>query len=210
MSLKNFLVKAGLVEDTEKPEQPIQTTKPAILQPVIHQFPTSLNQSIIVELQKSIADSPTTKPYADFSSALSAQASIIPDETARLKSVLATMTAMGSSIPNIMKGASACLAVLDQEEAEFQQTIQQLTQSKVVDANKTLDGLTAQVQSLTTDIEQKKQQIGEILRQHGDLRQQTTQEEDKIQKLANDFTTALATVKAEVDEHVAKLQIYKK
>ena len=213
MALKDFLKKAGLVEEDIPVSKPAAKSAPATPQPAAsfnlntsapQTFTTTsaIDPSINTMLMQSLQDNKLAGfDYLKFTQAVEEMKATGAAEDARYKMAFFAGKQLGVDKPSLVKSGEHYLDVLAQDEVDFNNDCGEYEKKELQSRQSRLTQVETSIADLTKQLAQ--------LQQEGlSLTQEITEQKNNLESRKASFQVTLSTIRATIQSNIQKINQY--
>jgi len=190
---------SAFVEVSEDAKPPVITGTVAATTPVVHYQPGADTGKFKQYFNKLFEEANIQGPdYYEFSKMIEAMNSI-PDERARYQAAFAGLAVQGLDKTKLLSTASAYLQVLETDASNFNHTIDVALQEKVVSKKEEMEEKSKRIQQLS-------QEITELQNRMAVLKNESKENEEKIENNSNAYQAELVNRKNKIQSDIEKIK----
>lgn len=188
-------------KSTPQPAPVKSETKPSI--------PTNagLDEKILASLSKAIDDNNMSGfDFLEFKNSIKALENLPMDEATKYRSAFATAATMGVNLDSLVKSANFYKEVLNKEKGKFEDALSLQVDKNVIEKQKQVESMNAEVLKKSEQIKQLTEQIQTIQAEIEKHQAFITEANSKIEATKANFEFTFGHLSSQIDEDVAKMQ----
>ena len=202
---KKFNLKGLFIQSNEEETTPapVGSTTPTLMAPAMHQTTkdASVDPAVSASLTKALEDANLPSyDYLEFAEAVDQQASIIPDESTRFKSVAMIAKQMGATPDKLVDAANQYLAVLKSQEQEFVKAMQNNLES--------VDGVEKELLAMDVRIGELQAEMAKLQEGKKAKMDSIAQNRAKIETVKANFYATLEVFTGKITADIDKIKRY--
>jgi hypothetical protein len=208
-----------VTEETEQKEQPAQTpanqgvkteSKPSP-QPSgkVGASTRGLDDKIFESLSKAIeANNMAGFDFFEYKTSIKALENLPMDEATKYRSAFATASTMGVNLEKLVQSADYYKDVLNKEKAKFEEALNLQVDKNVVEKQKLVEGMNADILNKSEQIKKLTEQIQSMQAEIEKHQVFITEANAKIDATKGNFDYTYSLIKSQMEEDVEKMKKY--
>jgi chromosome segregation ATPase len=146
--------------------------------------------------------------YLEFRKSLQSLQEILPDETTRFRSALASAKTLGALPEKLIRSAGHYISVLKAEEDKFEAALKMQRQKRVHSRTEELEQVNAQIAQKEAEIKKLQEEIKKLNGQKQKLATSIKESDARINSTKNDFIASYNLIVAQINSDIDKIREY--